>query len=133
MDTITGAMMKAFMQYGQERTQTLTQNIANANTPKYVAQDVTKPGSFAQLLSTNSTASVAMSTTSSMHFQSSKVSGRFKVAADKDAGPAAMDGNNVSLPEQTMKLNETRQDYATAAKAYSTMNSAWSIVMGKNK
>lgn len=131
METVTGALLKAFMQYGQERTQTISKNIANANTPKYTAQDTVKPGSFSQLLSTTSTAQVTMSATSPMHFQSNKNSGRFKVKDDPKAGPKKMNGNNVDLPSETMKLEETRQDYAAAAKAYSTLNSGWGIVMGK--
>ncbi len=131
MDTITSSLIKAYMQYGQERSETLIRNIANSNTPKYTAQDIAKPGSFAQLLSTTGSAQVTMSATSIMHFQSSKTIGKFKATKDRNAGPTKMNGNNVDLPSQTMKLEETRQDYAAAAKAYATLNSSWATVMGK--
>lgn len=104
MDNITGTLIKAFMQYGQERTETVSRNVANANTPKYTAQDVTRPSSFAQLLNTTGAAQVTLAATSPMHFQGNKASGRFKVVKDKTAGPAKMNGNNVDLPAQAMKL-----------------------------
>lgn len=130
MDSSLGVLLKNFMQWGQERVETLSQNIAHANTPKYLAKDVAKPQSFAALVGTNA-ANTPLAVTSPMHIKGDSAGRKFKTELDKTAGEAKINGNNVSLPDQAMKLEDTRADYANAAKAYSMLGTIWATVTGK--
>lgn len=100
------------------RSSTVAQNIANADTPGYVAKDVKKPD-FNALTRRVGNAQGALKVSDPRHLTnaggSAKVSYRVEAAPD---GEASINGNQVSLETQAMKLSETRQDYALASSVY---------------
>ncbi len=111
------ALVRRMSWLGQ-RQQVLTQNLANADTPDYVPQDL-KEDSFARLL-TRRLAPVEPATTNPAHLRG---------AAQRPARPAegedqrerfetAPSGNAVVLEEQLIKMAETQMDYQTMTNLY---------------
>lgn len=91
------------------RTGVIAENIANADTPGFVARDLKAPVARH--------AAAALKTTNARHIQpgASPSSPRAETAPDPDA---AINGNQVSIETQMMKLSETRMDYQLASTIY---------------
>ncbi|MCQ2005344.1 flagellar basal body rod protein FlgB [Rhizobium sp. NRK18] len=89
------------------RQELVANNIANANTPKYVAKDVTP---FAAVLSQ---ASSGMARTNSKHISDNTVSEDFSVidAALSDEDGVKESGNTVSLAGELTKSGEIRREF----------------------
>lgn len=102
--------LSARMKHLSARTGVIAENIANADTPGFVARDISAPAA------NRSTA--VMKTSDPRHVKSAAMSSasvRPHLAPD---GEASITGNRVSLESQTMKLAETRMDYELAANVY---------------
>ncbi|WP_163851574.1 flagellar basal body rod protein FlgB [Pseudooceanicola aestuarii] len=97
------------------RQDVVAQNIANADTPGYKARDV---GAFSQMVNdTRSPAGLAV--TNAGHIQgSSKSTAPVRVEEDATAWEAGLDGNNVTLEQQTIKSAEVSENYRLAADLY---------------
>ena len=94
-------MANTQMAYLTKRQQVLATNIANANTPDYLPQDVEKP-SFANVLRTSS---VQMAVTNEKHLSGlPSQSSRFRVFTPKLDTALTIDGNGVVLEDQLMRL-----------------------------
>lgn len=122
------AMLKNRMGYLSERQNVIAENIANANTPGYVAQDV-KPFSFDAHMrgaggatSGPMLAASAPAVTRANHLAGSpmKTGSDQKYAKPIRAGDSetTLDGNAVVLEDQMMKLTETRMEYDAAIGFY---------------
>lgn len=101
----------ARMQHLAARTGVIAGNIANADTPGYVARDLKKPD-FRVM------AAQSLATSDARHIQHGAAAGgrvRSEAAPDPDA---ALNGNRVSIEMQMMKLSETRMDYQLASGVY---------------
>ncbi|MEL7490124.1 MAG: flagellar basal body rod protein FlgB [Pseudomonadota bacterium] len=92
------------------RSGVIAENIANADTPNYIARDVQKP-EFKKL------ATQAMRVSDARHIASPRKTGAARVISAPD-GDAALNGNQVSLESQMMKLSETRMNYQLASTVY---------------
>ncbi|MDQ7017891.1 MAG: flagellar basal body rod protein FlgB [Robiginitomaculum sp.] len=108
-----------------ERQKVLARNIANANTPGYVAKDIDDK-SFNKLLSNtmhgqrSSGPHVTMQVTEPGHIRrqgSRGASKTFKVV-DRPDSETTLNGNSVVLEEQVMRVAETRMRYEAAAGLY---------------
>jgi flagellar basal-body rod protein FlgB len=118
------AMLKSKLSYTNERQRLIAQNIANADTPGYAPMDL-KPFTFQQALNGASGAS-AGSGSGGLEMQRSDP--RHMAARRTPAGPlrpmtspdteARLDGNQVVLEDQMMKMSEARDDYDTAITFY---------------
>jgi len=91
------------------RTGVIAENIANADTPGFVARDL-KASPARHATST-------LKTSDPRHIQASSASGSIRPEAAPD-GDAAINGNQVSIETQMMKLSETRMDYQLASTIY---------------
>jgi flagellar basal-body rod protein FlgB len=98
-----------------ERQAVLAQNVANADTPGYTAQDVKQP-SFAELVGA-AAPRLPMTVTSPGHIVPVHVGGPFKLQPQKTA-ERAPNGNSVQLEEQMMKISDTANDYALTTSLY---------------
>ncbi|MGR6432030.1 flagellar basal body rod protein FlgB [Rhizobium sp. PAMB 3182] len=89
------------------RQELVANNIANANTPKYVAKDVTP---FSAVLTQ---AGNGMARTNSRHVSSNTVSENFSVvdAALSDEDGIKESGNTVSLAGELTKSGEIRREF----------------------
>ncbi|PHS25339.1 MAG: flagellar basal body rod protein FlgB [Robiginitomaculum sp.] len=108
-----------------ERQKVLARNIANANTPGYVAKDVDDK-SFNKLLSNTmhgqgqQSGHLAMQVTEAGHIRgkaAGAASAKFKIIARPDS-ETTLNGNSVVLEEQVMRVAETRMRYEAAAGLY---------------
>lgn len=111
------AMLKGRMGYETERQRVVSQNIANADTPGYTPNDL-KPFSFSHALS-DAMAGVEPSRTSPMHLagKARRPTGQPPSQAAPDS-EARLDGNQVVLEEEMMKMSDARGAYDTAVTLY---------------
>jgi len=104
--------LAARLQFLSARTSVVAENIANADTPGYVARDLKAPD-FKSAASAH-----ALRVSDPRHHSGPKGSaGSTKTVLAPD-GEASLDGNKVSLETQMMKLSETRMDYQLASGVY---------------
>ncbi|HWM60602.1 MAG TPA: flagellar basal body rod protein FlgB [Rhizomicrobium sp.] len=110
------SMLRERMTWLNQRQDVLSQNVANADTPGYVARDL-KPLDFEQALS-QANSGAAMMTTNARHITlSPSRSGKFEdhETPDQESNP---NGNAVSLEMEMIKVSETQAQFAAAANLY---------------
>lgn len=101
------ALAEQRLHWAEGRQRVLAQNIANADTPGYRAQDV-RP--FAQVLA--NTASPPLSVTQPAHLASA--GGVLRPRADRTTQERTPDGNTVSLDQQALRMADTNGDHELA-------------------
>ncbi len=109
-----------------ERQKVLARNIANADTPGFVARDVDE-SHFQKLLNQSAAGNgrgvgrVTLQVTDSAHIRSSSTgndpSRSYKIVSRPDS-ETTINGNSVVLEEQVMRVAETRMRYEAAAGLY---------------
>jgi len=113
------SMLRTRMQWHQERQRVLSENVANADTPGFRANDLT-PLKFDRNLPAPSPG-VALARTDAAHQASSGPSmgrGAFESARNK-GGEIRPTGNAVSLEEEMIKVAANQMDYQAATALYS--------------
>lgn len=124
------SMMKHKLDYMSERQRVLSQNIANANTPSYKAKDIKKD--FSQILSANKSNQVAMSVTDPKHIQPRSSGGGQYGIAEIDSTEMTLNGNNVVIEDELMKMQQNSMDYQSATELYRKMAQMLRIAIGEN-
>ena len=111
------AMLKSKMGYETQRERVLGQNIANADTPGFAPSDL-KAFSFDSRLQ-GALTPVAPVRTSALHMagRAASASTALKAQASPDS-EARLDGNQVVLEEQMMKMSDARAGYDAAITLY---------------
>ena len=109
------AMLKSKMTYVNARQQVIAQNVANADTPGYMPQDL-KPFSFAAMTQAAGDGLLA-NQPGHMAAPTAVKTGGLKPLDTPDT-EARIDGNQVVLEDQMNKLTEARIDYVTAVDLY---------------
>ena len=110
------AMLRERMTWLHQRQDLLSQNVANADTPNYVARDL-KPLDFAAALRGASHGG-GMMTTNSRHIALSPSSqGAFEDVASPDV-ESSPNGNAVSLETEMIKVSDTQAQFQAAANLY---------------
>ena len=110
------SMLKTRMTWLHQRQDVLSQNVANADTPGYVARDL-KPLDFQQALSSAGRGNHLM-VTDPRHIAITPVSNNsFQdvAAADREANP---NGNAVSLEQEMIKVSDNQAQFQAAANLY---------------
>jgi len=112
-------LLKQSMSFHAQRQRVIAENVANANTPGYVAQDLDQ-GEFRRALqdqlqaraggsaSVHSAASVSALSSATRQWQSQ----------DAPDSETTVNGNSVVLEEQMIRANETRLEYESALSLY---------------
>lgn len=100
-------MAKKQMDWAARRQEVLAQNVANADTPKYKAQDV-KALDFKEVLSETQKSRVQPARTHPMHVSHPPLVDSIDVETLRQPYEASPDGNTVNLDEQMNKVGETR-------------------------
>ena len=110
------SMLKQRMTWLNQRQDILSQNVANADTPGFVARDL-KELDFEQVLSRSNPASTMMTTNTRHIALSSSTSSAFedRAAPDTEASP---NGNAVSLEMEMIKVSDTQAQFQAAANLY---------------
>ena len=100
-----------------KRQLVLAQNIANADTPGYRAQEVKEP-KFKEILRGNGPRKIAMVATHAAHMAGRPgVSKSFKIVEDRSA-EVSLSGNSVALEDQVMKVAKTAMDHQLTINLY---------------
>jgi len=110
-------MITTQMGWLNQRQKVISENIANADTPKYVPHDL-KPLDFADMARAQYK-KLAMAGSSPQHITETNAAkvGQFKDAKDKKY-PSEPSGNAVVLEEQMLKLSESQVDYELITRLY---------------
>lgn len=110
------SMLRERMTWLNQRQDLLSQNVANADTPRYVARDL-KAQDFDQLMGASG-AGTAMMTTNARHIAlSPSRMGKFEdhETPDQETSP---NGNAVSLEMEMIKVSDTQAQFQAAANLY---------------
>jgi flagellar basal-body rod protein FlgB len=111
--------MNAKMSYLGERQKVISQNVANADTPNYISQDLGK-ADFSQMVSNinQNKMHVTMKQSNPLHQAAPNQSPNPKVAKNKSPYEVEPDGNSVNLEEQMVKASETQMNYTLMLNLY---------------
>jgi flagellar basal-body rod protein FlgB len=110
------SMLRERMTWLNQRQDLLSQNVANADTPRYVARDL-KPLDFDQMVGVGNPGT-AMMTTNARHIAiSPSRTGKFDdhETPDQESSP---NGNAVSLEVEMIKVSDTQAQFQAAANLY---------------
>ena len=114
------SQIKGRMTWLDERQRVVAQNVANSDTPGYVARDLKAPTDFAAALRDGG--GLRMAQTSAGHMPIGGPNGppvaRFTSRATPDS-ETTLDGNSVVVEEQMIKMAESRMAYDAAIGLYS--------------
>lgn len=113
------SILRERMAWLNQRQTVLSQNVANADTPGYVARDL-KPLDFSHALQSTSESKVTgLTLTNPRHIAASTTtsSGSFDAedTPDVEANP---NGNAVSLEQEMIKVSDTQMQFQAAANLY---------------
>ena len=123
--------LKTKMHWLQDRQRVLATNVANANTPRFEAQDLKEPN-FEALVN-SSTNKLAMQAHHQSHMsgaRSNTVEAAFRVV-DKPDAETTPGGNSVVIEQQMMKVAETQMAYKTAVGLYNKSMGLFRIAIGR--
>ena len=112
------------MSYLSQRQGQLADNIANADTPGYMAKDLAP---FKSHLS--STTQLTPTVTNPGHIGLNN--GGYKSKTDKKAYETTQDGNSVTLEDQMNKVGQTVADYNATAGLYQKQLAMMQTAIGK--
>ena len=108
--------IKGRMTWLGDRQRVIAQNVANSDTPGYVARDLKVPPSFEKVLGQGNQGTRMMAT-NAMHYSPPSPKGRFDAVRTPDS-ETTLDGNSVVVEEQMLKMAESRMAYDTAISFY---------------
>lgn len=124
------SMLKQRMTWLNQRQDLLSQNVANADTPKYVARDL-KPLEFDQMLGGPGRTGTSMMATNARHFSlTPSQSGKFedRESPDQEFSP---NGNAVALEVQMIKVSDTQAQFQAAANLYAKAMTMMKTAIGR--
>jgi flagellar basal-body rod protein FlgB len=123
-------MLRQRMTWLNQRQDLLSQNVANADTPRYVARDL-KPLEFDQLLGGPGAQGTSMMTTNARHIAlSASHPGKFEdhETPDQEFNP---NGNAVSLEVEMIKVSDTQAQFQAAANLYAKAVTMMKTAIGR--
>ncbi len=111
--------INAKMSYLAERQKVISQNVANADTPGYMSQDLRKVD-FSKMVEniSKSKMHVTMEENNPAHMAAPDQSPNPKSAKSKTPYEVKPDGNSVVLEEQMVKASDVQMNYALMANLY---------------
>jgi flagellar basal-body rod protein FlgB len=113
------SMLRSRMGYLSDRQRVISENVANADTPRYSPHDL-KPFSFeAHVKAASAGGGIAQAVTQPGHMQAPNAKGPSgaKAVTIHDS-ETTLDGNSVVLEEEMMKLTDSRMNYDAAVSFY---------------
>ncbi len=116
------------MRWHQARQTVLAGNIANANTPGYVEQDLA-PVTFGDEM--RSLATVTTTVTNPTHFSVSSGGVDGFTPTDSQGFEVTPSGNSVSLEDEMMKISSNDMDYQTVTALYTRSMAILRTALGR--
>jgi len=114
------SMLRGRMGYLSEQQKLVAQNIANAETAGYQAQDL-KPFSFGAHVAAQGAGATMMATTQAGHMtpktERRGAGGAYKATKAPDS-ETTLNGNTVVLEEEMIKMSDSRMNYDAAITFY---------------
>jgi flagellar basal-body rod protein FlgB len=125
------SMLKAKMGWLSERQRLLSQNVANADTPRYTPKDLQSPDFEQALREQVAGGTVRLATTNPMHIASTSkaIVGKPIHVRDKETDAQ---GNSVSLEEEMIKVADTQAQYQAASNLYAKALTMMKTAIGKS-
>lgn len=125
------SMLRERMAWLNQRQSVLSQNVANADTPGYVARDL-KPLDFSQeLQSANMMKAASLTITNPRHIAVKPSSDSDFSATDTPDVEANPNGNTVSLEQEMIKVSDTQMQFQAAANLYGKAMSLMKTAIGQ--
>jgi flagellar basal-body rod protein FlgB len=126
------SLLRERMSWLNQRQTVLSENVANADTPGYVARDM-KPMDFSQMLQSQSASQLSgLTVTNPRHIaaKTTTANGDFGVTntPDVEANPS---GNTVSLEQEMIKVSDTQMQFQAAANLYGKAVSLMKTAIGQ--
>ncbi len=124
------SMLKQRMTWLNQRQDLLSQNVANSDTPHYVARDL-KPLEFDQMLGGPGRTGTSMMTTNARHIALSTArAGKFE---DHETPDQAFNpnGNAVALEVEMIKVSDTQAQFQAAANLYAKAMTMMKTAIGR--
>jgi flagellar basal-body rod protein FlgB len=111
-------MLRERMSWLNARQDTLAQNVANADSPGYLARDL-KPMNFEEMMKrVNGESGGGLTTTNAMHINISPSQGGGFTGVDSPDTEASVSGNTVSLEAEMIKVSDTQAQFQAATNLY---------------
>jgi flagellar basal-body rod protein FlgB len=123
------ATLKKRMDYINNRQEVLAENIANADTPKYVARDL-RPFDFKDLMRRQEM-HVSPVGTNAKHIGTAPARIRDYGAENPKPYESTINGNQVVLEEQMTKMSESQIDHELTTELYRKNMTLFKIALGK--
>lgn len=111
------SMLKGKLGYLNQREKVISQNVANADTPGYAPHDL-KPFTVEKKLAVASSGPVNTTTTNAGHMTGKVRENTPWKPVELPDSEARLDGNQVVLEDQMIKMSEARMDYEAAIGLY---------------
>jgi len=108
--------IKGRLSWLDERQRVIAQNVANSDTPGYVARDLAAPKDFAAAMRGQG-GPLQMARTSAAHIAPAGPTARYQTNDAPDS-ETTLDGNSVVVEEQMLKMAESRMAYDAAIGFY---------------
>jgi len=106
------------LDYLSERQKVIATNIANADTPGYLAQDVQEPD-FASQVKESLSHRLPMTVTNSKHMASAPVQGgAYRLYTPQPDTALTIDGNGVNIEDQLNEASKVRAEHERALTIY---------------
>jgi flagellar basal-body rod protein FlgB len=115
------------MDYLIARQGVVAGNIANADTPQYLAKDI----SFAP--AGQGKGGFAMAVTNAKHLGAGQGAGGFAGHLTEDSRFMQHNGNSVRLDMEMLKMNQTQLDYRTMTQLYSKQVGLQQMALGRGR
>lgn len=106
--------IKGRLTWLDERQRVIAQNVANSDTPGYVAHDLALPRDFASAMTARP---VTLARTQAGHIAPPSPAARYSAVEAPDS-ETTLDGNSVVVEEQMLKMTESRMAYEAAIGFY---------------
>lgn len=111
-------MLRERMSWLNARQDTLSQNVANADSPGYLARDL-KPMNFEDMMKrVNGDGSSGLTTTNAMYINISPSQTDGFTGVDSPDTEASVTGNTVSLEAEMIKVSDTQAQFQAATNLY---------------
>ena len=117
------------MSWLSTRQSVLAQNVANADTPNYVARDI-KPVDFDSMISDQK--GTGMTVTNARHIDIHAQRGNDFEEEDAEGEGGTPGGNVVSVEQEMIKLSDTQIQYQTATNLYQKAVNMFRTALGSH-
>jgi len=126
-------LLRERMSWLNARQDTLSQNVANADSPGYLARDL-KPMDFEDMMKrvNGGDQSSGLLTTDPHHINITASQSSSYVGEDSPDTEASVTGNTVSLEAEMIKVSDTQAQFAAATNLYSKALSMMRTAIGNS-